>query len=280
MSDAIVVMGVNCLFLCRLNSLRALATSKGENELDELEASDGEDVQSHDGSMMDFEQELLSLKDVMSPAPEPVPRAEIRVNSEDLVNRVAEVVMEGMKSELHKQTQCQVTLLSRIEDKLDQLLQQESQTNTATTPISKDARVCYYCREVGHLANKCKQRVACMGCGGDQHPYDRCAEQGTTCKKCDVVGHNSLVHETLDPALRKKLYDANPNEFAHFFSVDNRFENAQKRLYRGAVKRRNSWEESAKRGDKSRSISRSREGRDKCPRTEKGVKVKSSRRTI
>ena len=265
--------------MCRLNSLRSLASSKGETEPDELEASDGEDIQSQDGSMMDFEQELLSLKDVMSPPPELVPRAEIRVNSEDLVNRVAEVVMEGMKSELHKQSQSQVSLLSRIEDKLDRLLQQEPQSKAASAP-SKDARVCYYCREVGHLANKCKQRVACMGCGGDQHPYDRCAEQGTTCKKCDVVGHNSLVHETLDPVLRKKLYDANPNEFAHFFSVDVRFENAQKRLYRGAVKRRNSWEESAKRGDKSRSISRSREGRDKCPRTEKGVKVKSSRRTI
>ena len=228
-----------------MNSLRALATSKGESEPDELEASDGGANLSQDGSMMDFEQELLSLKDVMSPAP----RAEIRVNSEDLVNRVADVVMEGMKSEIHKQTQAQVALLSRIEDKLDQLLQQEPQANTsATAPTSKDARVCYYCREVGHLANKCKQRVSCMGCGGDQHPYERCAEQGTTCKKCDLVGHNSLVHDTLDPALRKKLYDANPNEFSHFFSVDNRFENAQKRLNRGATKRRNSWEESPKGG--------------------------------
>ena len=59
--------------MCRLNSLRSLASSKGETEPDELEASDGEDIQSQDGSMMDFEQELLSLKDVMSPPPEPVP---------------------------------------------------------------------------------------------------------------------------------------------------------------------------------------------------------------
>ena len=198
---------------------------------------------------------------------------QLRVNSEDLVNRVADVVMEGMKREIHKQTQAQVALLSCIENKLDQLLQQEPQANTTT-------RVCYYCREVGHLANKCKQRVKCMGCGGDQHPYARCTEQGTTCKKCDLVGHNSLVHDTLDPALRKKLYDANPNEFSHFFSMDNRFENAQKRLYRGATKRRNSWEESTRQGEKSSSISRSREGRDKYPRTEKGIKVKSSRRTV
>ena len=211
----------------------------------------------------------------------PTPKAEIRVNSEDLVNRVADAVMEGMKREMHNQTQAQAALLSRIENKLDQLLQHEPQANTtASAPTSKDARVCYYCREVGHLANKCKQRVKCMGCGGDQHPYDRCTEQGTTCKKCDLVGHNSLVHDTLDPALRKKLYNTNPNEFAHFFSVDNRFENAQKRLYRGATKRRNSWEESTRWGEKSSSISRSREGRDKYPRSEKGVKVKSSRRTL
>lgn len=116
-----------------MNSLRALATSKGENEPDKLEASDGGANLSQDGSMMDFEQELLSLKDVMSPTP----RAEIRVNSEDLVNRVADVVMEGMKCEIHKQTQAQVALLSRIEDKLDQLLQQEPQANTtATAPLS------------------------------------------------------------------------------------------------------------------------------------------------
>ena len=113
---------------------------------------------------------MIIGKDVMSPTP----RDEIRVNSEDLV---ADVVMEGMKCEIHKQTQAQVALLSRIEDKLDQLLQQEPQANTtATAPTSKEARVCYYCREVGHLANKCKQRVKCMGCGGDQHPYDRCTE--------------------------------------------------------------------------------------------------------
>ena len=49
---------------------------------------------------------------------------QLRVNSEDLVNRVADVVMEGMKREIHKQTQAQVALLSCIENKLDQLLQQ------------------------------------------------------------------------------------------------------------------------------------------------------------
>ena len=199
---------------------------------------------------------------------------QLRVNSEDLVNRVADVVMEGMKREIHKQTQAQVALLSCIENKLDQLLQQ-----LLLKPIQQLGFVIIV-GEVGHLANKCKQRVKCMGCGGDQHPYARCTEQGTTCKKCDLVGHNSLVHDTLDPALRKKLYDANPNEFSHFFSMDNRFENAQKRLYRGATKRRNSWEESTRQGEKSSSISRSREGRDKYPRTEKGIKVKSSRRTV
>ena len=54
---------------------------------------------SQDGSMMDFEQELLSLTDVMSPPPVP-PTAEIRVNSEDLVNRVADEVVDRMKLEM------------------------------------------------------------------------------------------------------------------------------------------------------------------------------------
>ena len=44
-------------------------TSQVENEPDEPDVSDGGANLSQDGSMMDFEQELLSLKDVMSPTP-------------------------------------------------------------------------------------------------------------------------------------------------------------------------------------------------------------------
>ena len=76
-----------------------------------------------------------------------------------------------------------------------------------------------------------------------------------------------------------KLYYANPNEFSHFFTVDDGYENAQKRLHLGATKRRNSWEGSSRKGEKSSSSSRSREVRGKYPRVEKGEKGKSSRRT-
>ncbi len=77
-----------------------------------------------------------------------------------------------------------------------------------------------------------------------------------------------------------KLYYANPNEFSHFFTVDDRYEYAQKWLHQGATKRRNSWEGSSRKGEKSSSSSRSREVRDKYPRVEKGEKGKSSRRTM
>ncbi len=180
-----------------------------------------------------------------------------------------------------KQNQANEALLSRIEYKLDQLLEQEPSTRKPSSlQTSKDTRVCYYCRKVGHLANKFKLRENCQGCGGDQHTYNRCSEQTTTCKKCDLVGHNVLVHETLDPVLRKKLYDANPNKFSHFFAVDNHVGNAQNRLHQGATKRRSSWEESSRKSENGSSSSRSREIRDKYPRVEKAGKVKSSRRTV
>ena len=135
------------------------------------------------------------------------------------------------------------------------------------------------------MANKCKERVKCIGCGTDQHPYERCVDRTSTCKKCDVVGHKSTVHETLDPVLRKKLYDSNPTEFSHFFAV----ENAQNRLYRGATKRRNSCEDPYRKGENSsrsnsKNSSRSREhSRDKHLKADKGdksVKGKKPRRTV
>ena len=263
--------------MSRLNSLRSLATAQTGEEPEEPEASDELTNVSQDGSMMDFEQELLSIDDVVTPPR--APAAEIRVNSEDLVRRVSDAVVDKMKYELRKQNQANEALLTRIESKLDLLLQQEPPARTAPQ-TSKDARACYFCREVGHLANKCSQRVKCQGCGGDQHPYERCTEQTTTCKKCDLVGHNVLVHETRDPVLRKKLYDANPNEFSHFFAVDDGYERAQKRLHRGATKRRSSWEGSSRKGESNSSSSRSREVRDKYPRVEKGGKGNGSRRTI
>ncbi len=266
--------------MSRLNSLRTLATAQTEDEPEEPEVSDDLANVSQDGSMMEFEQDLLSLTDVMSPPPVP-PTAEIRVNSEDLVNRVADEVVDRIKLEMRKQNQATEALLSRMEYKLDQLLEQEPPTRKPPSlQTSKDTRVCYYCREEGHLANKCKLRVNCHGCGGDQHPYDRCSEQTSTCKKCDVVGHNALVHETLDPVLRKKLYDSNPDVFSHFFAVDNRVGNAQKRLHRGATKRRSSWEEQSRKSEKGSSNSRTREVRDKHPRVERTGKGKPSRRTV
>jgi len=85
--------------LSRLNSLRALSTAQTEDEPEEPEVSDDLTNVSQDGSMMDFEQEFLSLNDIMSPPPVP-PTAEIRVNSEDLVNRVADAVVDRVKHEM------------------------------------------------------------------------------------------------------------------------------------------------------------------------------------
>ena len=192
-----------------------------------------------------------------------------------LILSTAAKFLNAAKLSSIKQNQANEALLSLIENKLDLLQQEPSARTSSSLQASKDTRVCYYCREVGHQANKCKQRVKCKGCGGDQHSYNRCTEQTTTCKKCDLVGHNGLVHETQDPVQRKK-----PQWIFPFFTANDRYEKAQKRLHQGATKRRNSWEESSRKGEKSSSSSRSREVRDKYPRVEKGEKGKSSRRTM
>ncbi len=113
---------------------------------DEPEASDDLTNVPQDGSMMDFEQELLSIDDVLTP-PHVPPAAEIRVNLEDLVNRVADAVVDKMKHEMRKQNQANEALLSCIENKLDLLLQQEPSARTVPSlQASKDTRVCYFCR--------------------------------------------------------------------------------------------------------------------------------------
>ena len=129
-----------------LNSLRALSTAQAGDEPEEPEASDDLTNVPQDGSMMDFEQELLSIDDVLTP-PRVPPAAEIRVNIEDLVNRVADAVVDKMKHEMRKQNQSNEALLSCIENKLDLLLQQEPSARTVPSlQASKDTRVCYFCR--------------------------------------------------------------------------------------------------------------------------------------
>ena len=259
-----------------MNLLRALSSQTEEEQDERKEESQDE--------LMDFEQELLDMDDTAKEDDTPAlipPPIEIRVNSEHLVDRVSDVVVLKMKRELHKQAQAGEALLARMEQKLDLLLQQEPSIRTeTTTSSSKYSKVCYYCREEGHLANKCKVRVKCKGCGGDKHPYDRCEDKLSTCAKCDLIGHSSVVHETKDPVLRKSLYDAHPDEFAHFFLVEERAEPAQNRLYRGTAKRRNSWEDGSRKTEhSSKSRSRNREPRDKYPRSDLG-KGRGSRRSV
>ena len=274
-------------YLSRLNLLRTLSSDKQTEEVEDHEGSDDQDGTANvsaDDSLMDFEQELLNIS-MPDDADKPQPLAEIRVNSEDLVDRVSDVVVNKMQRELRRRSEANDAILTRIESKLDLILKQDPPNNKPgpSSTSSKETKVCYYCREQGHLANRCKERVKCIGCGSDQHPYERCVDKSSTCKKCDVVGHKNTVHETLDPALRKKLYDTHPTEFSHFFAV----ENAQNRLYRGTTKRRNSWEdrkgENSSRSN-SKNSSRSREhSRDKHLKTDKvdkSVKGKKPRRTV
>ena len=259
------------LSLPRLNQLRALASQTEDDQVDGKDVSEDE--------LMDFEQELLDMDDSSKEDDTPAlipPPPEIRVNSEHLVDRVSDVVVVKMKRELRRQAEANEALLARMEQKLDLLLQQEPSTRTAPrTSSSKETKVCYYCREEGHLANKCKVRVKCKGCGGDKHPYDRCEDKLSTCAKCELIGHSSAVHETKDPVLRKSLYDSHPDEFAHFFVIE---EPAQNRLHRGTAKRRSSWEGGSRKTEHS-SKSRNREPRDKYPRTDLG-KGRGSRRTV
>ena len=232
---------------------------------------------------MDFEQELLDMDDSAKEDDTPAlipPPTEIRVNSEHLVDRVSDVVVLKMKREFRRQAQASEALLSRMEQKLDLLLQQEPPTRSEPTSKSKESKVCYYCREEGHLANKCIVRVKCKGCGGDRHSYDRCEDKLSTCTKCDLLGHSIAVHETKDPVLRKALSDAHPDEFSHFFLVEEKAEPAQNRLHRGTAKRRNSWEDgSMQRENNSKSRSRNREPKNKYPRSDLG-KGRGSRRSV
>ena len=257
-----------------MNLLRALAPQAEEGHDESKEESQDE--------LMDFEQELLDMDDSAKEDDTPalIPPPEIRVNSEHLVDRVSDVVVLKMKRELRRQAQASEALLSRMEQKLDLLLQQDPPTRSETKSTSKEIKACYFCREEGHLASKCKARVKCKGCGDDRHPYDRCEDRATTCTKCGVVGHSSAVHQTKDPGLRKSLYDAHPDEFSHFFSVEGRAEPAQNRLHRGSAKRRNSWEDGSVRSERSsKSRSRNREPRDKYPRSDLG-KGRGSRRSV
>ena len=216
---------------------------------------------------------------------------EIRVTSENLAERVSEVVVDKLKpiiQNTNNSSQLSVAVLSRIEDKLDRLFQwQEGAKPTASVP-SKEIKlnVCYFCREPGHLANKCEDRAYCQGCGGNQHPYDRCEEKNSTCKTCDIVRHNALVHETIATSLRNKLYEANPKEFEHFFAVNSRTDNAQKQLQRETAKGQSSRDDTKRRGeeDKRRErrgdhSSKPREPREKYPRNYRG-KGKATRRTF
>ena len=89
---------------------------------------------------------------------------EIRVTSEDLAERVSDVVVDKLKPIIlstSKNSQLSEAVLSQIEDKLDRLLQwQEEAKPTA-----------------------CKDRAYCQGCGGNQHPYERCEEKKLNMQK-------------------------------------------------------------------------------------------------
>ena len=91
---------------------------------------------------MDFEQELLDMDDSAKEDDTPAlipPPTEIRVNSEHLVDRVSNVVVLKMKRELRRQAQASEALLSRMEQKLDMLLQQEPPTRSESTSKSKES---------------------------------------------------------------------------------------------------------------------------------------------
>ena len=138
-----------------MNLLRALAPQTEEGHDESKEESQDE--------LMDFEQELLDMDDSAKEDDTPalIPPPEIRVNSEHLVDRVSDVVVLKMKRELRRQAQASEALLSRMEQKLDLLLQQDPPTRSETKSTSKEIKACYFCREEGHLASKCKARVKC-----------------------------------------------------------------------------------------------------------------------
>ena len=110
------------------------------------------------------------------------------------------------------------TRIETLEEKLDTLLSKPEYRNTDRGG-NRESKQCFYCLTEGHMANRCKMRSFCEGCGTQDHPYDRCDQRDEICSQCQVVGHDAKVHDTVDRSLRKKLYDKHPESFAHFFEV-------------------------------------------------------------
>ena len=73
-----------------------------------------------------------------------------------------------------KHLQLNDALLTQIESKLDVLLDRQEVKVSNAAGSSKETNVCYFRREQGDLANKCKEWVNCQGYGGNMHLYDRC----------------------------------------------------------------------------------------------------------
>ena len=123
-----------------------------------------------------------------------------------------------------------VTIATRIEDKVDKvisdlqalsLLVNDKQSKTVNEEL-KEAKykppVCFFCLDESHKVSACSVRKFCIGCTSNLHPYDRCDFKDSTCDRCQMVGHDSKVHETNEISLRTELISLNPVAFNHFLA--------------------------------------------------------------
>ena len=124
-----------------------------------------------------------------------------------------------------------VTIATRIEAKVDKvisdlqalsLLVKDKQGKGVNEELTGQAKykppACFFCLDESHKVSACPVRKFCIGCTSNLHPYDRCDFKDSTCDRCQMVGHDSKVHETTEISLRTELISLNPVAFNHFLA--------------------------------------------------------------
>ena len=84
--------------------------------------------------------------------------------------------------------------------------------------VIQTAPACYFYDSLNHKPAAWPDRVFCIGCGGNIHPYEKCEEKDNICERCNTSGHSAKVHNTNQKSLRTQLILGNPAAFDHFLA--------------------------------------------------------------
>ena len=110
----------------------------------------------------------------------------------------------------------QASMELKINDLVDSIKDFRKEAADKQPPMIQASPACFFCESHNHKLANCPDRVFCVGCGGNMHPYDRCEEKDSVCERCHTPGHAAKVHYTNQKSLRTQLVLANPTAFDHF----------------------------------------------------------------